>query len=78
MNPDDDRLRDELHGGAEPCRSEHHQNHPGHHRRHEEAIDAVPGDDARDDNDEGTGRSANLEVGSAERRDEESRDDGAV
>ena len=50
----------------------------GHHRAHEQAVDAVLGDDARDHDDERAGRSADLHVRSAERRDDEAGDDRAV
>ena len=75
---DDDRARDEPDGGAgagEPHDDEHDA---GHHRAHEQAVDAVLGDDARDDHDERAGRSADLHVRAAERRDEEAGDDRAV
>ena len=46
-----------------------HMNRPG---------DAVLGDDAGDDDDEGAGRAADLDARAAERRDEEAGDDRAV
>ena len=50
----------------------------GHHRAHEQAVDAVGRDDAGDDDDERAGRAADLEARAAERRDEEAGDDRAV
>ncbi len=49
-----------------------------HHRAHEQAVDAVSGDDAGDYDYEGAGRSADLGLRSAERGDQKAGDDGAV
>ena len=76
--PDDDRPRDELDRGAHAGRAEHDEDDAGHHRAHEQAVEAVGGDDAGDDDDERARRTADLKTGSAERRNQEPGDDGAV
>ena len=43
-----------------PVSAEDDEQDPGHHRAHEQAIDAVDGDDSGDDDDEGAGRTADL------------------
>ena len=50
----------ELDRGPHSGRAEDHEHDPGHHRAHEEAADAVLRDDAGYDDDERTGRSADL------------------
>ena len=54
------------------------QQNAGHDRAHEQAVDAVDGDDAGDDDDEGAGGSADLSPRAAEGRDQKSGDDGGV
>ena len=61
-----------------PVSAQQHQQDAGHHRAHEQAVDAVLGDDAGDDHDERAGRPADLEARAAERRDQEAGDDRAV
>ena len=67
-----------LHRGAQAGRAQDDEHDAGHHRAHEQAVDAVGRDDAGDDDDEGAGRPADLEPRAAERRDEEAGDDRAV
>ena len=52
--------------------------HAGHHRAHEQAVDAVHGDDPGHDDHERAGGSADLSLRSAQRGDQKARDDGAV
>ena len=61
-----------------PVRPMIDQDDAGHHRAHEQAVDAVLGDDAGHDDDERAGRPADLHVRAAERRDDEAGDDRAV
>ena len=61
-----------------PVKSHDNENDAGHHRAHEEAIDAVQGDDTRDDDDKSSGRAADLGRRSSEQRDQKARDDRAV
>ena len=75
---DDDRARDEFHGGAQSGGAEDHQKHAGHQRAHVEAVDAVLRDDAVHHDDEGAGGAADLSLRAAQRGDQEARDDGAV
>ena len=53
---DDDRARDEPHRRSHAGDAERDEQHAGHQRAHEQAIDAVARDDAGDDDDEGAGR----------------------
>ena len=75
---DDDRPRNELHRRAHAGRAQDDEHHARHHRAHEQAVDAVYGDDAGDHHDERAGRPADLRLRSAQRRDQEAGDDGAV
>ena len=54
------------------------EDHAGHERRDDEAVDAELLHDAVDDDDERAGRSADLDARAAERRDEEAGDDRGV
>src|SRR6266478_4744543 len=65
----DDRPWNELDGRAHPGRAEHDENDAGHQGAHEQPVDAMSRDDARDDHDERAGRPADLEARAAERRD---------
>ena len=75
---DDDRARDEADGDAHAGEPHDDQHDAGHHRAHEQAVDAVLRDDAGDDDDERAGRPGNLHARTAQRRDDEAGDDGAV
>ena len=61
-----------------PVTPEQDQDDAGHQRAHEQAVEAVGRDDARDDDDERAGRPADLHPRAAERRDDETGDDRAV
>ena len=76
--PDDDWPRDVFDRGAEAGDPEKDQDDAGHQRAHEQSVDAVCGHDARHHDDESAGRTADLDAGTAEGRDRESRDDRAV
>ena len=73
---DDDGHRDvpDQHAQLEQPEQEHQ--HPGHRRRQQQVGEAVAFDDAEDDDDEGTGRPADLHLRAAERRDQEAGNDG--
>ena len=75
---DDNRSRNELDGSAEAGCAHDDQEYPRHYRAHEQAVDAVDGDDARDYDHEGAGRTANLHFRSAQGGDQETGDDGTV
>jgi hypothetical protein len=76
--PDDHGARNEFDGSAETGGAHDDQEYSRHHRAHEQAIDAVGGDDARDYDHEGAGRAANLRFRSAQSGDQEAGDDSAV
>ena len=75
---DDDRPRNELDRRAHAGEAHDHQQDAGHHRAHEQAVDAVLGDDAGDHDDERAGRPADLRPRAAQRRDQKAGDDRAV
>ncbi len=66
--PDDDRTRNEANDRPGARESKDDEHNARHHRAHEEARDAVLGDDARHDHDEGAGRAADLHPRSARAR----------
>ena len=66
---DDDGARDEAHGGTQAGEAEEEQNHAGHHGDHEESGEAVFGEDSGDDDHEGAGGAADLDLRSAQERD---------
>ena len=76
--PDDDGMRDVLDVGPKPQEAEDEKRDARDHRREEKAVIAVPLDRRRDEDDEGAGRSADLEPAAAERRDQEAADDRRV
>src|SRR5947209_6235523 len=55
----------EFDGRPEPGEAEQDQHDSGHERADIEPVDAVPGDDAEDDDDERPGRPADLRAGPA-------------
>src|SRR3954447_7358468 len=69
---------DELYRGAEPGEAHDDQEYAGHDGAHEESIDAVSGDNARDYDDEGAGGATDLSLRAAQGGDEKSGDDRAV
>ena len=75
---DDHGSRNELDSRAHARDAHDHQQDAGHHRAHEEAIDTVECNNARDDNDESAGGSSDLGFRTAQRGDQETGDDGAV
>ena len=75
---DHDGTRNELDGRAHAGEAQNDQHHAGHHGAHEQAIDAVHGDDARDHDDEGAGGPADLGLRTAQSGDQKSRDDRAI
>jgi hypothetical protein len=75
---DHHRARDVIDGGAQSGRAEDDQHDARHERAHEQPVDAVMQDDSGHHDDERSRGAADLGPGSAERRDQESRDDGAV
>ena len=74
----DDGTRNELHRRAHASESHDDENEAGHHGAHEEAIDAVNGNDAGDYNYEGTGGPADLRSRSTQRGDQKASNDGTV
>ena len=54
------------------------ENDPGHHRTHEQAVNAMRGHNAGDYDHKGTGWATDLGRRAAERGDEKARDHGAV
>ncbi len=72
----DDRVRDELDRAAEPGEAEDDQHAAREDRDDRQAVEAVPRDDAVDDDDEGARRPADLDAAAAEQRDQEPGDDG--
>ena len=72
---DHDRQRDVAHQHAELEQAEHEHQRAGQHRRDQQVGQAVALDDPVDDDDERAGRAADLHVRSAERRNQEARDD---
>ncbi len=75
---DDHRAWKILHRGAHAGDAEKDEQNAGHHGAHEEAVDAVFGDNAGNDYDECAGRPADLRFGAAESGHDESSDDGAI
>src|ERR1043166_2696310 len=75
---DDYRAGKIFDGRAHAGDAENDQENAGHHGAEEEPFDAVFGDDARDNDHEGAGGTADLRLGAAERGDNEAGDDGAV
>jgi len=75
---DHDRTGNELDCRAHAGDAHNHQQNAGHHGTHEKSIDAVKGNDAGDDHDEGAGWSPIWGFGTAECGDEKAGDDGAV
>ena len=75
---DDHRPWDEPHCRTGAGDAHDHEQDAGHHRAHEQAVDAMGGDDAGHHDDKGTRRTANLHVRAAERGDDEPGDDRAV
>src|ERR1700730_17270319 len=75
---DYDWLRNELDRASELGDAEYHEDHPGHDRGHDEAIDSVFLDDPIDDDDECPGRPSDLYPRATERADQESSDDGGI
>ncbi len=71
-------MRNELDRPAEPGEPESDEHDPAHQRRDHEAVHPVALDDAVDDDDERPGRTADLNAGPAESRDEKPGDDGGV
>ena len=59
---DDDGPRDKFDGGAHAGEAHDHEDDAGHHGADEQAIDAVRGDDSRDDDDESTGGATDLRI----------------
>ena len=58
----------ELHRRTHASRAHDHEQYSGHHRAHEQAVNAVNRDDPGDDNNECAGRSADLRLRAAEQR----------
>jgi hypothetical protein len=75
---DDDGTRNVLYRGAHAGQAHDDENDAGHHRAHEQAVDAVRGDDAGDDDHEGSGGAADLGGRSAERGDQKAGHYGAI
>ena len=59
---DHDGTRDELDRLPEARGGQEHEDHAGHHCDHQQAREPVLGDDAGDDDDEGPGRTADLDA----------------
>ena len=75
---EDDGPRDELDRLAEAGDRQEQQDDARHHRDHQQAGQAVRGDDAGDDHHERARRSADLDARAAEEGHHESADDGRV
>ena len=75
---DDDRPRNEAHRRAQAGEAQEQQDHAGHHGDHEQSGEAVLRDDAGDDHDERAGGTADLNLRSAQERNQEAADDGGV
>ena len=76
--PKDNRSWDEFDSGAEAGGSHDQEHYPGHHGAHEQAVNTILCDDAGYYNNEGPGRSTDLESRTAEGRDDESSNNGAI
>ena len=75
---DDDGAGDELDRVSQTRESEHQQDHARHHRDHQQSVESMFGDDARHDDDESAGGSADLNPRTAQRRNDEPADDCGV
>src|SRR5579859_724273 len=75
---DDHRTRKIFNRGAHAGDAEQNEQNARHHGAHEEAVDAVFGDDSGYDHDKGARGAADLRFGAAEGGDEEAGYDGAV
>jgi hypothetical protein len=75
---DDYGPRDKFHARTQSSDAHDDEQDAGHNGDHEEAVNAVRGDDAGDDDDEGAGGAADLSLGSAKGGDEEAGNNGAV
>ena len=75
---DDDGPGNEFHASAKSGRAHDDEQDSSHDGAHEQAVNAVNGDDPRDHDDERAGRAADLSLGSAEGGDQESGDHRAV
>ena len=71
----DHRPGDEGHRPAEPQQSGHDDDESGDEGDGDDGLGAVAGDDRHEDDGHGTGGTGDLQVGSAEDRGEEARDD---
>ena len=70
--------RDELDCGAEPGDAQQNEQHAGHEGAEQEAVFAVAGQDAEDDDDKCAGGAADLAARTAQRGDGEAGDDRSV
>jgi len=75
VNPSVTGERDELDRCTEPGQPQNDEDDAGHHRRNRQPLDAVFLHNAVDDHDEGAGRPADLHARTAQRGNQESRDD---
>ncbi len=76
--PDGDGPRHEANQSSDAENAHEEQQDPGEERRHEQPFVAVREHDARDDRDEGAGRSGDLERRASEQADEDAGDDGRI
>ena len=72
------RAGNELHRSAESGCAHDEEQDAGHHGAHEQAVNAVFGDDSRDHHDKRAGGTADLHARAAQRGDQEAGDDSAV
>src|SRR5260370_28483800 len=75
---DNDGPRNVLYRSTHAGEPHDDENDSGHHRAHEQAFDAMNGDDASDDDDKGSGWATDLGGRSAERGDQKAGDHGPV